>query len=69
MRAQFHMLFHMQDLDVFYMMKYLVKYIDDIKHPLGTKDMPCRTCRDLIGCHKDITEGRMPTKTLSSCGH
>ncbi|XP_041481828.1 collagen alpha-1(XXVII) chain B-like [Lytechinus variegatus] len=48
---------HIGDVDVFYMMKYLYRYIEGMKHPLGTQDLPVRTCRDLLDCQPDMDDG------------
>ncbi|XP_071479960.1 uncharacterized protein [Diadema antillarum] len=48
---------HIGDVDVFYMMKHLYRYIEGIKHPLGTQDLPVRTCRDLLDCQPDMEDG------------
>lgn len=45
-------------MDVFYLMRYIFRHIDGIKNPLGTQDIPARTCRDLIGCHRGMTTGK-----------
>ncbi len=52
-------------MDVFYLMRYIFQYIDGIKHPLGTRDIPARTCRDLIGCHKGMADGKEKHYSMS----
>ncbi|XP_066294439.1 LOW QUALITY PROTEIN: collagen alpha-1(XXVII) chain-like [Branchiostoma lanceolatum] len=45
-------------MDVFETLQYLTSYIESIKNPLGTKENPARTCRDLVDCKYKRDDGK-----------
>lgn len=44
--------------EIFKTLNYLSNLLRSIKNPLGTRDNPARTCKDLLNCEHKVSDGK-----------